>query len=128
MAEDWLLRAKRGIESAKLLIDAEDYDAACSRAYYAINYAARAALLYVDKEEASLGKTHRGIVANFSNDIVKSGYLPIELNKIFGREEKRRLIADYQASGLEKAEADEALANARIFVLAVIEFCQFKED
>jgi uncharacterized protein (UPF0332 family) len=128
IAGDWLSRAKRSLESARLLIDAADYDAACSRAYYATHYAARAALLYVGEEEASLAKTHRGMVANFSNHIVKPGHLPVELSKIFGREEKRRLVADYQVDGLGKAEADEALVNARVFVLAVTEFCRYGED
>lgn len=44
-AREFMAKAERAAESAKLLLEAGDADGACNRAYYAMYDAARAALL-----------------------------------------------------------------------------------
>jgi len=44
--EKLIRKARRAVESAQLLYEADDVDGACSRAYYAMFDAARAALRY----------------------------------------------------------------------------------
>jgi uncharacterized protein (UPF0332 family) len=46
-AEDLMAKAMQAAESAQALLDREDADGACNRAYYAMFEAARAALLAV---------------------------------------------------------------------------------
>jgi uncharacterized protein (UPF0332 family) len=113
-------KAKIAIESAQLLINAGDHDGACNRAYYAMFDAARAALL-VSKSVNDLStiKTHSGLITSFSLLLVKTGHVSIELGKSLNKVEDLRLLADYKGEEIGLEQAQWALNEARLFVLAL---------
>ena len=53
-ADDWLDRSRRSLRTAEQVLP-DDPDSACNRAYYAMFYAARAALLAAGRPEAAMG-------------------------------------------------------------------------
>lgn len=118
-AAQWLERAGRALASATLLLDAGDPDRACSTAYYAMFYAARAALFHVDQPERALGKTHSGMIASFHQFLVHPGLIEAPEGRALQHEFSRRLIADYEADGVDARMAAAAIAGARSFVAAV---------
>ena len=75
-----------------MLLGEGDADGACSRAYYAMFDAARAALLATGYD---VGRTHRGVLAAFSDRLVKSGRMPKEMG---------RLLKKAEATGIHGAE------------------------
>lgn len=79
-------KAIRACASARALLDLNDVDGACSRAYYAMFDAARAALLAADHPDSqATAKTHSGLIAAFGSSLVKSGLV----DKAYGRMLKR---------------------------------------
>jgi uncharacterized protein (UPF0332 family) len=64
-------KAARSLSAARLLLDNNYTDEACSRAYYAMFDAARAALIAAAAPvEAEVARTHRGLMSAFSQHIV----------------------------------------------------------
>lgn len=117
--DSWLARADRALETASLVADHGDFDRAASTAYYAMFYAARAALIHVGQPERALGKTHSGMVSAFSQYLVKPGLIEPRFRTAFSFELNRRILADYEEGGVDSGGAAEAVANARDFVAAV---------
>ena len=98
----------------------EECDGACSRAYYAMFDAARAALLHFQPD--SLGaraKTHKGLISAFGQHIIVTAILPVEFGTAFGTVEKMRLLADYTGDEMDIASAARAVELAETFVAAV---------
>lgn len=118
----WLARAHRSLRSARLLLDDGDADRACSSAYYAMFYAVRAALTHVGEGERALGKTHSGMIAAFHQFLVRTDLLDARHGRALTTEFHRRLIADYEATGLAPEAARTAIDNAEDFVAAVDAF------
>jgi uncharacterized protein (UPF0332 family) len=119
----WLARADRAIVTAQSIVS-DDPSAACNRAYYAMFYAARAALIQVGQIERARAKTHTGIRAAFGELLVKAGHVASEHNRAFAQVEQDRLLADYLGEGLSQAEAAKAIAQAQAFVTAVTALVQ----
>ena len=115
----WLAKAERCMSSAQALLELDDPDSACNRAYYAMFNAARAALFAAGETELAMAKTHNGLVSAFGQHIAKSGKVAPELGRVFAQEGHRRLLSDYHGDGLSAEEADEAIRNAARFVAAV---------
>jgi uncharacterized protein (UPF0332 family) len=115
----WLAKADRCLRSATILIECDDPDSACNRAYYAMFNAARAALQAVGQDELAMAKTHSGLVAAFGLHLVKTGHIPSELGRALAREALRRQVSDYEGDGVSLAEAQEAIRNANTFVEAI---------
>jgi uncharacterized protein (UPF0332 family) len=115
---DWLKRADRALSSAELLLDS-DPDRACSSAYYAMFYSARAALIHVGQQERAMGKTHSGLVSAFNQHLVLTGLIAPTHGKAFPLELNRRVVADYEADGVDADAAKLAIANATAFVAAI---------
>ena len=115
-----LRKATRANLSAQLLLEAGDVDGACSRAYYAMFDAARAALLMAD-EAASAGsyKTHAGVLGRFSEQLVKTGRVPVELGRMLRRAETARVLADYREASVEESDAARIVEEARDFVMKI---------
>jgi len=115
-----LRKATRANLSAQLLLEAGDVDGACSRAYYAMFDAARAALLMVD-EAASAGsyKTHAGVLGRFSEQLVKTGRVPVELGRTLRRAETARVLADYREASVDEPDAARIVEEARDFVMKI---------
>jgi uncharacterized protein (UPF0332 family) len=115
-AEDLMAKAARAAESAQALLDLEDADGACNRAYYAMFEAARAALLAAGHE---VGKTHRGVLNAFNDRLVKDGPMPREVGRLLKHAEALRYVADYSDSAVDLADAREMVEQAKTFVAAV---------
>ena len=116
--EDWLGRSRRSLLTAETVLP-DDPDAACSRAYYAMFYAARAALLAADQPEAAMGRTHAGLIAAFGERLVKPGLIAVDHGRAFAQVERERLIADYTGEGVAADAAAIAVERARAFIDAV---------
>lgn len=116
-AQDLLAKATQALASAKLLLNAGDFDGACNRAYYAMFDAARAALLASGADVVpEIAKTHSGLISAFSLHLVKTGRVPIELGKTLNKAEELRLIADYKGDPIEEAAASWVVSEAHAFV------------
>jgi len=79
-----LKRAKKYLESAELLLEAEDYESSVSRTSYAMVFSAQATLLKTNLSFSS----HRGVISAFGEHFIKTGIFPRdmgrELNRAFG--------------------------------------------
>lgn len=119
-AADLMDKASRAIASARLLMEAGDCDGASNRAYYAMFDAARAALLGLGAPvEASVAKTHSGLIAAFSLHLVKTGVFPVALGKALNRAAEIRLVADYSGNEVEPAKVEWVIEQAEVFVRAI---------
>lgn len=109
-------KAERAAISARVLLDHLDADGACNRAYYAMFDAARAALL---SNERVVGRTHKGVLAAFSEHLVKENLVPKEMGRLLKQAETRRYVADYEGAPVELGDAHELVAQAEAFVAAI---------
>ena len=119
-ADELMIKSKRALASAKLLLVADDADGSCNRAYYAMYDSARAALIAAGFEEAAITtKTHTGLISVFSQHLIKTKQLPTELGRSLNKVEDIRLMADYLGKGIELDKANWALQQAEAFVTAI---------
>ena len=79
MHKELMSKAIRAAASARTLLAVGDADGASNRAYYAMFDAARAAL-WVSGVNA--GKTHRGILNAFHEQLIKTEKLPVEMGRL----------------------------------------------
>jgi uncharacterized protein (UPF0332 family) len=113
-------KAHRALASAKKLLEDNDSDGACNRAYYAMFDAARAALIASKAPvPPEVAKTHSGLIAAFSLHLVKPNLFPIELGRSFNKAENLRLVADYKGDSIGVDEARWTVEQAQAFVDAV---------
>lgn len=121
VTEVLMAKADRACRSARVLLELGDTDGACSRAYYGMFDAARAALLFSGKVASVEGlvKTHQGLMKLFSDRLIRNGSLPRELGRNLRRAEEIRLAADYRADAVEPSDATEAIVRAEAFVEAI---------
>ncbi len=120
-----LAKAERAFASARALLDLDDVDGACNRAYYAMFDAARAALLLSGApEDAYRGKTHSGLITAFSLHLVKNGPIPREMGRLLKQAEEVRLISDYQGESVALDDARKLVAQAEAFLDAIRGFCK----
>ncbi len=99
-----------------MLLDTKDADGACNRAYYAMFDAARAAL---EASGIDVGKTHKGLLNTFSNNLVKDGPLPKEIGRLLKHAETFRYVADYEDYQVELSDAQEIVKQAETFITAM---------
>ncbi|MFN5101026.1 MAG: HEPN domain-containing protein [Burkholderiaceae bacterium] len=119
-SEALLHKASKALSSAQLLLESGDADGACNRAYYAMFDAARAALMAFQKSDEVLTiKTHSGLIASFSLQLVKPGLIDIELGKSLNKVEDLRLIADYKGDAITFDDASWAVEQAQIFLMTI---------
>jgi len=115
--KELFIKATTAATSAKILLDAEDFDGACNRAYYAMFDAARGALLASGEiQSVELTKTHSGLISVFSLKLVKTGNVSIEFGKALNKVEDLRLMGDYKGDLVAKEDAQWAVAQASAFV------------
>ena len=84
-------RAKRYIKSAELLLNDKDYESSISRTYYAMFYAAQAALLTKTLSFSS----HKGVISAFGKHFIKTEIFPKEMGRELNRAFEKRQIGDY---------------------------------
>jgi uncharacterized protein (UPF0332 family) len=90
-----LQKTEQSIAAARLLSDNGFHDAASSRAYFAMFYAATAVLL----EKNLRFKKHSAVHAAFGRDIARPGILPVELHGWLLDAAKARAVSDYRIDG-----------------------------
>lgn len=117
----WIARGERSLETASLLLDI-DPDGAANRAYYAMYYAARAALLTVGEVKRAEGKTHAGLISAFGEHLVKPGLISAEHGRALAQVADLRIAADYDVVETPGVDATEVVGRADAFVTAVREW------
>ncbi|MGI8513066.1 MAG: HEPN domain-containing protein [Solirubrobacteraceae bacterium] len=111
---EFLEAAKRRLAAAPTALG-DDPSAALSAAYYAMLYAARAAL----SEREVYAKTHRGTWHQFHRALVESGEFDAELARSAQQAQPAREQADYDAWLAPPEDARRAIELAETFVAAV---------
>ena len=116
-AQNLMAKAQRALASAHTLLQDNDSDGACNRAYYAMFDAARAALIASKAPvPPEIAKTHSGLIAAFSLHLVKPGLFPVELGRSFNKAEDLRLMADYKGDPISADDALWTVQQAQAFV------------
>jgi uncharacterized protein len=111
--ETWLTMAGDKMRSAHVLLTAGCYDDVISVAYYAMLYAAKAALLI----EGVKVKSHRGAVSEFSRVFVASGRVDSRYGSLFGNSLRSRVRHDYAPDRhIGQEEAAVIVADAESFI------------
>ncbi|HTR73440.1 MAG TPA: HEPN domain-containing protein [Solirubrobacteraceae bacterium] len=113
-SDEFLVAAKRRLASAEMLVE-EDPSGALSAAYYAMLYAARAAL----SERETSARTHRGTWHEFREAFVASGEIDEALTTEAQKFQPEREQADYEAWFAPVEEAQRAIMVAHRFLKAV---------
>jgi uncharacterized protein (UPF0332 family) len=122
MTDDLLDRARQAAQSARTLLESGDPNGAVNRAYYAMFYAAHAALEHRGIEVAS--SKHGILVGRFGEHFVKTGILPRALGTSLNRTLEMRQKADYGSGDVSHANAERSLREAEAFVAAVEPLCR----
>ena len=112
-------KAERTLSAAALLLGSGDTEGACNRAYYAMYYAAQAALLAAGIAEPENGyKSHQGLLGAFGKHLVLSGQIDPALGRSFNKVQRLRQLADYVGDAPSIEDATLAVAEAKTFVAA----------
>ena len=110
-----MARAHERTRLARTALGAGFPSGAVSAAYYAILYAARAAL----SEEDCSAKTHRGVWTLFAETFVSTARFEPELFARARRLQELREASDYDAREVSRDEAEASVTEAERFVAAV---------
>lgn len=84
-------QAQRSLTSAKLLINAGDFEGAANRTYYAVFHGMRS-ILALDEKDFS---KHSGVISYFRREYIKTGKFPVEASVIIGEAFNIRSDSDY---------------------------------
>jgi uncharacterized protein (UPF0332 family) len=113
---EFIARARSRLAAARDSLAAGHPDEAVSLAYYAMLYAARAAL----SEEERNAKTHAGTWSLFAETFVKPGRFPGELYREARATEEDRLKGDYDAVSFTEDRAAEAIDASARFIDGIV--------
>ena len=109
-------RAEESLGAARALVEAGFHDDATSRTYYAVFYAATAALL----AEGDRFKKHVGVINGVNRRFVKTGRLSPDLGRDLSWLFDLRLVGDYgETRHVPEDEAEKAIATAERLVNAL---------
>ena len=114
-SEEFMAMARDRLALAATALEAGHPEGAVSAAYYAMLYAARAALSEHDRN----AKTHSGTWSLFREVFVVTGRFDTRLADAASATQRLRESADYDAASLPAAKAGEVIAVAQRFVGAV---------
>ncbi len=114
-SEDFLESARTRLVGARHALVAGDLDLAVSAAYYAMLYAARAAL----SEHDEYARRHGGTWGLFHKRFVATGAFDENLHSLAQRAQKAREGADYEARTPDPAVAEAFVDGASEFIAAV---------
>jgi uncharacterized protein (UPF0332 family) len=118
--ESLMCKAEQSLKAAQVLLDSGFGDDACSRAYYAMFDAARAALTASNAPvQTETIRTHSGMIAMFNLHVIKPGILPKFAARTLGHAQQARLIADYDGEFINQLDAVQTVAWAVEFLDAV---------
>ena len=124
--KDLMDKAREFMNASKLLLDHGFYDSAVSRAYYAMFSVARALLL----TKGIKAKTHRGIIAKFSQEFVKTGIFPEEMATMLAISESLRERGDYSPTPntIPREKAEETVKYAEEFIEIAERYIEMWEE
>jgi uncharacterized protein (UPF0332 family) len=114
-SEEFTAEARERLEAAHVLIERRLLGAAVSDGYYAILYAARAAL----SERERNAKTHRGTWSLFHEEYVAGGAFDANLAGEARATQEPREGVDYAAARISLEEAGRIIDVAERFVSAI---------
>jgi uncharacterized protein (UPF0332 family) len=112
---EFMAGARDALVAARGALAAGSSRGAASAAYYAMLYAARAAL----SEEEKNAKTHRGTWDLFHGEFVATDRFDGRLYERARETQRTRELADYDALMVPREDAEEILALAERFVDAI---------
>lgn len=111
--------AKERLDSAKILLEAEQYKDSIGRSYYAIFTAVRAVLA---KDEVDFSK-HAGVISYFQREYIKTGIFEKKFSKYLQEAFQIRNNCDYDDFYIVfKDDAVEQLARAEEFYQVVRQY------
>lgn len=110
-----MAEARERLEAARALLERRLLGAAVSDAYYAILYAARAALSERDQN----AKTHAGTWSTFHAEFVAAGSFDADLAREARATQEPREGVDYAAARVSAEEAERIVDVGERFVAAV---------
>jgi len=102
-------KSRQALATARLILNAGDYDSAVNRSYYAVFDISRAALLKAGIAEDKLPRTHNGVSEAFRLHAVQSGLMDRRLAAELSRTESLRIKADYTDLETDPKIATEAV-------------------
>ena len=106
-------KAQKYLRSAAVLLELEDLDSCASRAYFAMFYAAQAALL----QETTTLSSRQGIRTAFVERFVATGRLPDHAADVLNRAAELQEVADYSYDAVvARQDAEIILQEAEAFV------------
>ena len=109
-------KAYQMLESARLLLEHDDYASACNRAYYSVFHAMRAVLALDEIDDHK----HSHLISVFRKEYLKNGVLDRSLSDIIGSAFEVRNSSDYEDFWvIAKADAGEQVENAGVFFRAI---------
>lgn len=112
-------QAEQCLESAKLLLEADDIKGAANRSYYGIFHAIRAVLALEGKDFAK----HSGVISFFRQKYIKTGILDVSLSDIITDAFQVRTECDYNDYYIiSKAEVEEQVQNAERFIKTISDY------
>jgi len=113
-------KTERALSAARVLLETQNTEGACNRAYYAMYDAAHAALLAAKVGDPNDNiKTHSGLLNAVGKHLVRTGLLDLEHGRSFNQVQRLRQLADYTGNSIGLDEAAHALDQAEGFVEAV---------
>lgn len=112
---EFMDQARDRVAAAREALGAGHLEVAVSAAYYAMLYAARAAL----SEDDEHARTHSGTWHLFRERYVTTGAFDEDLHSLAHRAQQAREGGDYEAITPEPEKAQEIVAGAGEFVAAV---------
>lgn len=114
-------QAEQCLESAKLLLEADDIKGAANRSYYGIFHAIRAVLALEGKDFAK----HSGVISFFRQNYIKTGILDVSLSDIITDAFQVRTECDYNDYYIiSKAEVEEQVQNAERFIETISDYLE----
>jgi uncharacterized protein (UPF0332 family) len=116
-SEEFLAKARSRLAAARDSLAAGHPDETVSLAYYAMLYAARAAL----SEEDRYAKTHSEIWSQFAEVFVRPGRLEVTVYRAARELEEDRLRGDYEAASFDEERAAVAVEAAARFIDAAVD-------
>lgn len=112
-------QAEQCLESAKLLLEADDIKGAANRSNYGIFHAIRAVLALEGKDFAK----HSGVISFFRQNYIKTGILDVSLSDIITDAFQVRTECDYNDYYIiSKAEVEEQVQNAERFIKTISDY------
>ena len=108
-----LKKSKSNLDAARELLKSSHYDAAVSRAYYAMFYVAEALLLDLGLSYSK----HSGVIAAFGKHYIQTNNLPSEFHEYLIKGQQSRTVSDYDFDQeTTREEAARQIGRAEKFI------------